>query len=124
MGYGSIGKRHVNNLLKYTNSEVTIWSKRNDLKSLKKKNIKIFKSLDKCLSEKPDIAFITNETTYHIPIAKKLAKLGLDLFIEKPLSNKIKDVKEVVIPIKQVVNTYKKAPSLFNKYLLNTYWEY
>ncbi len=101
VGYGSIGKRHVNNLLKYTNSEITIWSKRNDLKSLKKKNIKIFKSLDKCLSEKPDIAFITNETAYHVPISIKLAKAGLDLFIEKPLSNSMKSISTLNKIVKQ-----------------------
>ena len=37
VGYGSIGKRHVNNLLKYTNSEIIICSKRNDLNLLRKK---------------------------------------------------------------------------------------
>ena len=91
VGYGSIGKRHVNNLLKYTNSEIIICSKRNDLNLLRKKNVKIFKSLDKCLSEKPDIGFITNETAYHIPDSIKLAKVGLDLFIEKPLSDSMKN---------------------------------
>jgi predicted dehydrogenase len=52
--------------------------------------------LESCISENPEVAFITNETAYHIPIAKKLAKLGLDLFIEKPLSNTMKDVKELL----------------------------
>tara|TARA_B100001765_G_scaffold161972_1_gene105799 strand:+ start:67 stop:1053 length:987 start_codon:yes stop_codon:yes gene_type:complete len=92
VGYGSVGKRHVNNLLKYTNSEIIICSKRNDLNLLRKKNVKIFKSLDKCLSEKPDVGFITNETVYHIPASIKLAKVGLDLFIEKPLSDSMKNI--------------------------------
>ena len=92
VGYGSVGKRHVNNLLKYTNSEIIICSKRNDLNLSRKKNVKIFKSLDKCLSEKPDIGFITNETAYHIPTSIKLAKVGLDLFIEKPLSDSMKNI--------------------------------
>ncbi len=42
--------------------------------------------------EKPDIGFITNETAYHVPIAIKLAREGIDLFIEKPLSNSMKDI--------------------------------
>jgi len=101
VGYGSIGKRHVKNLLENTNSEIIIYTKRNDLDSLKRNNVKIFHSLQKCLSEKPDIGFITNETAYHIPIAIKLAKAGLDLFIEKPLSDSVNGIKILQKIVKQ-----------------------
>ena len=103
VGFGSIGKRHLENLLSKTNSEIIVYSKRTDLNSLNKKNIKIFNSLERCLSEKPDIGFITNETAYHIPVAIKLAKSGLDLFIEKPLSNSI----ENIIVLKNLVRQKK-----------------
>jgi predicted dehydrogenase len=95
VGYGSIGARHVNNILKFTDHEIIICTKRMDLKSLNNKRIKIFNSLEKSLSENPDIGFITNETSFHIDIATKLAKKGLDLFIEKPLSNSMKGVKQL-----------------------------
>ena len=99
-GFGSIGKRHLENILTSSNSEVIVYSKRKDLSSLEKKNIKIFDSLERCISEKPDVGFITNETAYHIPVSKKLAQSGLDLFIEKPLSNSIKSVSELVKIVK------------------------
>ena len=83
------------------NSEIIICSKRNDLNLSRKKNVKIFKSLDKCLSEKPDIGFITNETVYHIPTSIKLAKVGLDLFIEKPLSDSMKNIPTLNKIVKQ-----------------------
>ena len=73
---------------------VRMWKETKDLSNLRKKNIKIFNSLEKCLAEKPNIGFITNETAYHIPIAKQLAKRGIDLFIEKPLSNSKKDMRK------------------------------
>ena len=92
VGYGSIGKRHVRNLLSNTKSQIVIYTKRKNLTSLDKKRVKIFDSLSKCLLEKPDIGFITNETAYHIQTAIKLAKENLDLFIEKPLSNSMKDM--------------------------------
>ena len=60
----------------------------------------MFNSLDDCLKEKPDIAFITNETAYHIPIAIKLAKAGIDIFFEKPLSNSMKNIKNLEIIVK------------------------
>jgi predicted dehydrogenase len=99
-GFGSIGKRHLENILTSSNSEVIVYSKRKDLSSLERKNIKIFDSLERCISEKPDVGFITNETAYHIPVSKKLAQSGLDLFIEKPLSNSIKSVSELVKIVK------------------------
>ena len=52
--------------------------------------------MEKCLAEKPNIGFITNETVHHVPVSKKLATAGLDLFIEKPLSNSTKSVSELV----------------------------
>ena len=96
VGLGSIGKRHLRNILAIENTkklEIIIYSKQTKSYLSNHKNIKIFDTLDKCLLEKPDVGFITNETIHHIPIAIKLAKVGLDLFIEKPLSNKISNVK-------------------------------
>ena len=101
VGYGSIGKRHTQNILTHTQHEIIIFTKRKDLDSLEKKRVKVFHNLQECLSEKPQIGFITNETAYHIPIAIKLAKAGLDLFIEKPLSNSIKGVQTLRKIVKQ-----------------------
>ena len=81
VGYGSIGTRHVKNILKSTDHRIIIYTKRLDLKHLNDKRIKIFNSLKTALQENPDIGFITNETSFHIDIAIKLAKKGLDLFI-------------------------------------------
>ena len=96
VGLGSIGKRHLRNILAIENTkklEIIIYSKQTKSYLSNHKNIKIFDTLDKCLLEKPDVGFITNETVHHIPIAIKLAKVGLDLFIEKPLSNSISNLK-------------------------------
>ena len=101
VGYGSIGKRHVKNILKHTNHQIIICTKRQDLSSLNQKRIKIFDTLQKCLNENPEIGFITNETAYHISTAKQLAKEGIDLFIEKPLSDSRKDIKILQKIVKQ-----------------------
>ena len=92
-GLGSIGKRHLKNILTMQNIEIIIYSKQTKSHLVNHKNIKIFDTLDRCLLEKPDVGFITNETVNHIPIAIKLAKSGLHLFIEKPLSNTISKIK-------------------------------
>ncbi len=100
VGFGSIGKRHMRNILSKKNIEVIICSKRNDLK-FKEKNIKVVKTIDKAIFEKPDIAFVTNETSYHVKIANKLTKAGIDLFIEKPLSASTNGLQELKRNIKK-----------------------
>ena len=99
IGFGSIGKRHTNNILQTTNSQIIILTKQKKILnkdiikySKNKDRIKIFSDLSTCLNYNPKIAFITNETSLHIDFAIKLAKLGISLFIEKPLSNSMKKV--------------------------------
>ena len=101
VGYGSIGKRHLENFLQFKDIQLIVYTKRNDLQLLKKKGIKVSNSLTECLKENPDIGVITNETSLHIPIAIKLAKEGLDLFLEKPLSNSLKDVEKLYAIVKK-----------------------
>jgi predicted dehydrogenase len=101
VGYGSIGKRHLENFLQFKDIQLIVYTKRNDLQLLKKKGIKVSNSLTECLKENPDIGVITNETSLHIPIAIKLAKEGLDLFLEKPLSNSLKNVEKLYAIVKK-----------------------
>ena len=100
-GYGSIGKRHIENFLQFKDIQLTVYTKRNDLQLLKKEGIKVSSSLTECLKEKQDIGVVTNETSLHIPIAIKLAKEGLDLFLEKPLSNSLKDIEKLRAIVKK-----------------------
>ena len=100
VGYGSIGKRHVENLLSISNLEVIVCTKRNDTGKLKK-HAKVYHSIKQCLEEKPDVGIIANETSLHVPTAIKLAKAGLDIFLEKPLSNSLKDVEKLHAIVKK-----------------------
>ena len=68
---------------------------------LKNKKCKIFNSLDDCIKEKPDIAFITNITNLHVKTAIKLVNANIHIFIEKPLSNSTKDIKLLLDIVKK-----------------------
>jgi len=100
-GYGSIGKRHLENFLQFKDIQLTVYTKRNDLQLLKKKGIKVSSSLTECLKENQDVGVVTNETSLHIPTAIKLAEEGLDLFLEKPLSNSLKGVEKLRAIVKK-----------------------
>ena len=92
IGYGSIGKRHIENLSKYKNIEILVCTQRKNDQFLKKRKCQVFNSIELSLKENPDAALITNESSYHISTCIKLAKKNMDLFIEKPLSNSMKGV--------------------------------
>jgi predicted dehydrogenase len=101
VGYGSIGKRHTNNLMSIGNIEIIICTKNKEAFQLEKKGIKIFNSLKNAVNEKPDISIICNETSLHVQTAIKLAKNGSHLFIEKPFSNSLKNIKELQTIVKK-----------------------
>ncbi len=101
VGYGSIGRRHVKNLLNLPDIQVIICTKRKDLKEIKNRKVIVYRNLEKCLKEKPSIGFVTNETSKHIQTATILAQNGVDIFLEKPLSDSMKGVEKLLKIVKK-----------------------
>ena len=101
VGYGSIGKRHVDNLIKIKNIKIIVCTKNKDAHILTKKGILVYPSLAQCLNEKPDVGFVCNVTSLHVMTAIKLAQNGCDLFIEKPLSNSLENINRLRSLIKK-----------------------
>jgi len=101
IGYGSIGKRHINNLMKFKQIQISICSKNKEALQLEGKDIVVYPTIEKALKEKYDIGFICNETSLHIETAIKLAKKGLHIFLEKPLSNSLKNTSTLFKLIKK-----------------------
>ncbi len=101
MGYGSIGKRHLENILKKYNDNVIICTKRTDIP----KNVKHCRTINECLKNKPECVIITNETDKHLQTAIKFAQIGCHIFIEKPLSYSLQGVKELekIISQKEII---------------------
>jgi len=101
VGYGSIGKRHVNNLAKFTNTQIIVCTKNKEATQLVKNGIKVFDSLTNALCEKPDIGIICNETSLHVKTAIRLAEHNCNLFIEKPLSSSLNGTQRLLSLIKK-----------------------
>ncbi len=102
-GVGSIGERHIKNLIKLgiEPENILLFRTRNlPLRNIQY-NFKIFNSLKDALSHKPNIALITNPTSSHVNTAIECAKSGCDLFIEKPLSNSFENINELLNIVKE-----------------------
>jgi predicted dehydrogenase len=97
-GLGSIGARHAKLLLDHFDVELSAYRTGKTPNSL---GVKEFHSLEEAFESRPDAAFITNPTNLHIETALECAERSIDLFIEKPLSNRIEGVDALIELINQ-----------------------
>ena len=111
VGLGSIGQRHLRNIKRLYGEEAEIMAYRvrglsrtfsDDMKikvgvDLEKEyNINVFSDYADALKEKPDAVFITNITSKHVEYALKAAEANCDIFMEKPLSDSLYNISELV----------------------------
>jgi predicted dehydrogenase len=107
VGMGGIGQRHARNLRALLGPRVDLIAYRarglsglitpllslDETKNVREEyNVRVFDTLESALGESPDIAFVCNPSSMHVETALKCAQAGCDLFIEKPLSNSLRDV--------------------------------
>lgn len=102
IGCGHIGQMHIKNLrqLESENNLVSVtglFDIDNTKASMvsKESGINMFFSLDELL-ENVDAALITTPTSTHFEIAKRTISEGINTFIEKPLTDRIEDSKELL----------------------------
>src|SRR2546421_1481478 len=115
-GLGSIGQRHVRNLRALMGDAVDILAYRKrgltrvlnpdmtvrsgaDLESTY--GIRPFDNLDAALAQRPDVVFVTNPNSEHVPVALAAARAGCHLFIEKPLSHSLDRVDELIALVEE-----------------------
>jgi len=101
IGGGSIGQRHIRNLQALGVKDIMACDSRPDrLAEVQERyGVCAVGDLEKALDENPTIVFVTTPTALHIESALQAARLGCDLFIEKPLSHspdKIRDLLEAI----------------------------
>jgi len=96
VGLGSIGKRHLRFARdKMPDADIRVLRHKTS-KELPKYSNGIFSSTEDAILFAPQIAVIANPASHHISIAKKLAEIGVHLLIEKPLSNNLDGVNELI----------------------------
>lgn len=98
VGCGSIGKRHIGNLIELGVQEVIAVDVRGDrLEEVAKRHpdAKLFRDIDDAVATGPDAAVVAVPTAAHIPVALPLAEAGLPLMIEKPLAHNLDGVEKL-----------------------------
>ena len=91
-GLGSVGERHLNNLLQLGYDDVLLYRARGLPSNTAYANIPTFNRLGEALEQRPTVALICNPTHLHVPTAIACAKANCHLFIEKPLGDSLEGV--------------------------------
>lgn len=109
VGCGSIGQRHIKNLNKLGIKSIIALRTRKGFHQNLPSDLDIIelKNWTAVFKEKPDIAIISNPSSFHLETAKKLIPYVKGILIEKPLSNSLDGVDELI----RLVN--KKKSVLF-----------
>jgi len=95
-GVGSIGERHIRNLLSLGYDDIILYRNRNQPFRTIDREFPVYLDLEEALDQKPDAAFICNPTHLHMETAIQCAKRNCNLFIEKPVSNSPKHQEELI----------------------------
>lgn len=99
-GLGSIGVRHLNNLLQLGMEDILLLRTKNEpIKDAP--HLPVFTKLQDALEQKPDAVIVSNPTSHHLEIALPAAKAGCHLFLEKPLSHTWQDVETLLSVAKE-----------------------
>ena len=99
VGFGSIGKRHINNIVDYFPNIIIgllRHEKNNDSEVLSYGVKSCFSTIEEALLFEPDAAIIANPSSFHVDTAMYLADAGVHLLIEKPISNSLDGVKTLI----------------------------
>lgn len=107
IGFGSIGKRHIRNLMALPEIQKITVLTQMDVSPLTvtlshegrgdEIALKAIRSLDDISSlGKIDFAVVANQTTRHMATCQDLAQLGIPLFLEKPVAADLKGCDELV----------------------------
>ena len=92
VGLGSIGKRHLQNLLTLDEKDILLY--RTHLGTLSTDEFSAFPvetDLEAALAQRPDAVIIANPTAQHMKVAIPAAEAGCHLLLEKPLTDQLND---------------------------------
>lgn len=107
VGLGGVGQRHLRNVRTVLGDSVQVDAYRVRRERVllddqlgvvpdgdveQRYGVEVFGDLERALGRGPDVVFVTNPSSLHVPVAIAAARAGAHLFIEKPLSHALDDL--------------------------------
>lgn len=95
-GFGSIGRRHLNNLRALGENDLILYrTHHSTLSDDEIRGIPVETDLNSALSHKPNAVIIANPTSLHLDVAIPCAEAGCSILMEKPISHSMEGMKEL-----------------------------
>ncbi len=93
IGAGSIGERHIRNLWQLGYKNLIVYRQRNlPFRDIGDAKVKVELIWENIVAFNPIVAFICTPTSQHLIECLSCLKLGMHVFVEKPLSNNINNL--------------------------------
>jgi predicted dehydrogenase len=101
-GFGSIGRRHLNNLRALGESDfVLLRSHHSTLPDDDIKGLPVEITIEAALAHKPQAVVIANPSALHLEVAIPAARAGCSILVEKPVSHSMEGINELQSALKQ-----------------------
>lgn len=95
-GYGSIGRRHLNNLRTLGETDILLLrSHHSTLPESEIEGIAVETSIEDALVHRPQAVVIANPTALHLDVAIPCAEAGCSILMEKPISHSMEHVAQL-----------------------------
>ncbi|PWH15603.1 MAG: hypothetical protein DDG59_11190 [Anaerolineae bacterium] len=95
IGFGSIGRRHAQNLLALGQTDLLVYRTGNStLPPEMLLDLPVETDLERALQWQPDAVIVSNPTAFHLPVSIQAARAGCHLFLEKPISDRLDGLDE------------------------------
>jgi predicted dehydrogenase len=90
-GVGSVGERHIRNLLALGQSEIAVHRSRGLPYRTLERGFETYADLGRALAEwRPEVVLVTGPTSMHLAVATAAVEAGCHVFVEKPLADTTK----------------------------------
>ncbi len=119
VGFGSIGRRHFQNLLTLGEQDISFYrTGHSTLEDGELEGFQVYRELEEALDQGPDGVIVANPTAYHLEAAIPAARRGCHILLEKPISHNRSRVEELVKAVRHsgsrvlVAYQFRYHPSL------------
>lgn len=101
-GFGSIGRRHLRNLLALGERDILLLrSHRSTLPDDEIAGFPVETDLHAALAHRPDAVIIANPTALHLDVAIPAAAMGCSILLEKPIAHDLARIGELEAAVRQ-----------------------
>ncbi|MCX8063326.1 MAG: Gfo/Idh/MocA family oxidoreductase, partial [Anaerolineales bacterium] len=95
IGFGSIGRRHAQNLLDLKQTDLLVYRTGNStLPPEMNLDLPIETNLERAFAYQPDAVIVANPTALHLPVSIRAAQQGCHIFLEKPIAHNLEGIDE------------------------------